>query len=169
MVSHRPEVPSAARPTGPTGPTGSALAPPDPGPAPGPVRRAVALVWVLLVVDGIGAAATLLSLPGDVRDDAIASRPDLDPAAVGVSAALVVGAAVGLLLVVALHAVVAVRLRAGRTWPRTVLVVLAGLGVLGALVPTDGPVGLAALAWNVGSLALLVAAIVLLLHPASRA
>ena len=87
----------------------------------------------------------------------------------GAYVAVLVGGGITLVACSALYAVVAVQLRAGRTWPRTVLVVLAGLSVLGALVPTADPVTLASVAWNVVGLGLLVAALVLLFRPASRA
>ena len=67
----QPEVSSAV----PLAVPGGTIAPPDPGPAPGPVRRAVALVWALLLVDAVGATATLLSVAGDGRDAALAADP----------------------------------------------------------------------------------------------
>ena len=132
------------------------------------MRRAVVLVWALLVVDSVGATVTALRTVGALRDQVLVDQPGLDSEAVaGGVDLLLVGVGIGLLLLVALYVVVALSLRAGRTWPRTVLVVLTAVSVAGLLWP--GSAGPADLVWPVVSLGLQVAALVLLFRPAASA
>lgn len=133
--------------------------------APQPVRTAVTLVWVMLVLDLVGLAVTFSGARvGEVVGQPVGGPP-LDPETL--RAALVLGAGIGLLLTTGLSVLMALQLRAGRTWPRTVLVVLAGVGTVSLLSP--GSAGPVTLTWEVIGLGLQVATVVLLFRPASRA
>lgn len=156
-------------------PVRSAGSVPAPGPVPPPVRAAALLVWAVIGLNVVEAAMVLLG-PGlrGVLDQSlrqpIAGRPA--PGAIPHTFIVVVAVFVGsfFLVMTALYVVMGLRLRAGRTWPRTVLIVLAALSALPAAaslvrVPVE-PVTIVLDAVYLGAH---VAAVALLLGPVSRA
>lgn len=183
-VSQVPDAPYPP-PADPSGPSGSSDAPPAPGPAPQPVRTAVTLAWVLLGLGVVGLVVSLATANREVLQQPVPGQPALSPEVLaGIRALAVVAAGVGVLLGSVLYAVMAVQLGAGRTWPRTVLIVFAGLSAVGLVITvgqaviraTHGPSVLAATpveplseVLGVVGLGVEVAAVVLLLRPPSRA
>lgn len=161
--------------------------PPQAGvqPPPREVRTAIVLVWVQLAVGVVG-MLVLLIVPG-VRDQLLApleTTPGLPPGFAGVLLAIVVvSALVGLLFAAAYSVVVAVFLRRGHRWVRTVVLVFASLAVFGVVTvvlqtiiyAVAGPSLLVPIAPNpvtqvagVVNTALYTAIVVLLFRPASR-
>lgn len=154
--------------------------PPGPFEAPGPpapsvpeeLRTACRLWLVSIVVGVVGSVLSLLTTPGSLSDDLAAQ---LGPEA-GLSAAQVDGvvqvalvlAAVLALAVVALEVWLVFRMRAGRRWARTILLVLGTFSLVSALVALPGA-DLAPAAVTLLQAGLLVAAIVYLFTDTARA
>ena len=113
----------------PTGTTAS-TAPPR------PVRTAAALLVVIAVLE-LAIVATNFVIPS--LEGTVASTGDTvgGSFATGLQAGVWIGAVLRVALV-ALYVVMALAVRSGRTWPRTVTIVLAGLGVLSVLLTGVG-------------------------------
>ena len=103
---------------------------------PRPVRTAAVLLVVIAVLE-LAIVATNFVIPslggtvtsvGDVAGSSFAT---------GLQAGVWIGAVLRLVLV-ALYVVMALAVRSGRTWPRTVTIVLAALGVLSVLLTGVG-------------------------------
>lgn len=148
---------------------------PLPGPAPRPVRAAVVLLWVVVGINVVQGAWTLLG-PGlhaaldQSLGQPVPGRPAQGP---GLHTFVVIAAViVGLvfLTAIAVNVVMAFQLRAGRTWPRTVLLVftvLSAFSLASALV--RAAVEPVSAVMNVVNLGVHVAVVVLLFGAVSRA
>jgi hypothetical protein len=136
--------------------------------------------WVLMTVLSLISLVFVLTSP--IWDQAVAAGlRAADANGVSIDASTVVNTAkitsvVGFLIGAALYLLFAFKMRAGRDWARVVLTVIGVLGVLSAVLPTYRSVtvnGTTYVVQNYGihwiSLALLVAALVLMFVPASNA
>jgi hypothetical protein len=153
------------------------------GPAEPPARpTTVTLAFVAwLVMTGLSLISLILVLTSPIWDQAVAAGLQAaDTNGVRIDASTVVNTAkitsvVGFLIGAALYLLFAFKMRAGRNWARVVLTVIGVLGVLSAVLPTYRSVtvnGNTFVVQNYGihwiSLALLLAALVLMFMPASN-
>lgn len=102
--------------------------------APRPVQNAVTLMFVRAGLSALG-LLVLLSTRGALRDQFATADPRLTPGQLdaAISLAVTVGAVFGLVFV-GLYVLLAVQVRKGVSWARTVTLVLAGVSVLTALL-----------------------------------
>lgn len=130
-------------------------------------------LWIGTIVLGLIGSLPILIQFDELRaqaiNQALAQDPTLDRSAIEsiTTGALVVGAVIGLLLVIA-QIIFVFLMRGGRNWARIVLAVLGGLAVLAALIGVAGTTG----AMGAGSLLQLllqVGAIVTMFLPAANA
>lgn len=138
--------------------------------------------WAWLVMTALSLVSLIIVLTSPIWDQAVAAGlRAADVNGVDINASTVVNAAkitsvVGFLIGAALYLLFAFKMRAGRNWARVVLTVVGVLGVLGAVLPTYRSVtvnGNTFVVQTYGvhwiSLAVLVAALVLMFMPASNA
>ncbi|OLR90736.1 hypothetical protein BJP25_29535 [Actinokineospora bangkokensis] len=129
-------------------------------------------VWLTLAGASIGAVGTVVRLTTDraqlqaMLDEITEGVPDAPQIPF---ATVVVGAVVGVLLLLGLFALLAFLARGGRNWARVALAVLAAMGAAGFLlaVAADGPAPV--LMWDLADIAFRVAAVVYLFRPESTA
>lgn len=141
-----------------TGPDGHVPATP-----PAPVRNAVTLMFVRAAVSVLGTLALLLTRES-LRRTLLEQNSALSPAQV--DAALSVAVSVGLVLgaiFAVLYVLLALQVRKGRSWARTITIVLAALSLLAGLTNLAQPapaatriLGLLTLVLEVGILGLLL-------------
>jgi hypothetical protein len=154
------------------------------GPAAPPARpTSVTLAFFAwLLMTALSLISLLFVLTSPIWDQAVtAGLQTVDTNGVRIDASTLVNTAkitsvIGFLIGAALYLLFAFKMRAGRNWARVVLTVIGVLGVLSAVLPTYRSVtvnGTTYVVQNYGihwiSLALLVAALVLMFLPASNA
>lgn len=179
----RPTVMIMTEPTGAPGyatpsPSGAA-GPADPPARPTSVTLAF-LAWVVMTALSLLSLVFVLTSP--IWDQAVAAGlRTADVNGVQIDASTLVNTAkitsvVGFLIGAALYLLFAFKMRDGRNWARVVLTIIGVLGVLSALLPSYRSVtvnGTTFVVQNYGihwiSLALLVAALILMFVPASNA
>ena len=155
-----------------------------PGPAEAPARpTSVTLAffaWLLMTALSLLSLVFVLTSP--IWDQAVAAgvrAADINGVQIDASSLVTtakITSVVGFLIGAALYLLFAFKMRAGRNWARVVLTVIGVLGVLSAVLPTYRSVtvnGTTFVVQNYGihwiSLALLVAALILMFVPASNA
>lgn len=179
----RPTVVIMTEPTGTAGYATPAYSG-GPGPAEPPARpTSVTLAFVAwLLMTALSLLSLIFVLTSPIWDRAVAAGARAaDVNGVQIDASTLVNtvritSVVGFLIGAALYLLFAFKMRAGRNWARVVLTVIGVLGVLSAVLPTYRSVtvnGTTYVVQNYGihwiSLALLVAALVLMFVPASNA
>ena len=137
------------------------------GRAPAPVANAVKLMFLRAALSLLG-LLVLFSTRDGLQDQLRRSDPDADTATLesAVAVALVVGTVFGLVLT-ALYLLLALQVRRGRSWARTVAVVLAGLSALAGVVSLVQATSGAGRVLGLLTLVVDVAVVVLLLSRAS--
>jgi hypothetical protein len=108
---------------------------PEPGPAPSTVVNAVRLMLLRSAI-GVISLIVLFATKDDLKKRILADTPDASDSTV--NAALGVAAAFGLVILV-FYVFLAFRIRKGVNWARIVTFVIAGLGILGALISFGQP------------------------------
>lgn len=137
-------------------------------PRPAPVSTAVKLIWTNIALSVLSAALTFLLLDSIIDQQLEVAGVAGDVDADTVRSAVVLAAVLGLLIGVALYALVAVFISRGANWARIVYTVLAVLSVLGTVLGFGGQPLLLTLI-SLVSLVLTVTAVVLLFKPESSA
>ncbi|PZS18160.1 MAG: hypothetical protein DLM57_06790 [Pseudonocardiales bacterium] len=104
------------------------------GEPPPPVNNAVRLMLVRAAL-GVLALIALIATKSTLKKEIFKKNSSYDPKKLddALNAAIVVGVVIGIIFIV-LYVLLALQVRKGKNWARIVTWVLAGLGVLGALV-----------------------------------